>query len=270
MASVSSQCSTDSYCFAVRSRSAAVLIGVVLFVPETYTVVLIITRARLVRSSGTDPDYFCAPELERKAANRTPLHAVVASCYTPFKLLFREPIISFLNTWTAVLMGILYLFFAAFPKVFKNVYGFRPQFTGLTFLGIGLGMVISLLSQPYWKRRYEAAKLRSRDGATPEMRLMPSMLGGILAPVGVFWFAATIRESVHWIVPILAGIPFGLGIILCFISVQAYLVDAYPVYAASALAVHIVMRTTLAAIFPLFEAYVTFPWFTRKYRILQG
>lgn len=246
-----------------------ILIGVIVSVPETYTIVLTIRRARAVRASGSDPNFYCAPELERKANNRTPLHAVAASCYTPFQLLFKEPIISFLNTWTAVLMGILYLFFAAFPKVFKNVYGFRLQFTGLTFLGIGLGMVISLLSQPYWKRRYEAAKLRSRSqleggeasGATPEMRLIPSMLGGILAPLGVFWFAGTIRESVHWIVPILGGVPFGLGIILCFISVQAYLVDAYPVYAASALACHIFMRTTLAAIFPLFEALVFLSFF---------
>lgn len=234
--------------------------GVIYFVPETYVVILTIRRAHLVRSSGTDPTYISGPELERKAGGRTPLNAVAASCCTPFRMLFHEPIVLFLNTWTAVLMGILYLFFAAFPKVFKDVYGFRLQFTGLSFLGIGLGMVISLLSQPYWKRRYEAAKLSRGDShevgvsaATPEMRLIPSMLGGILAPIGVFWFAGTLNPGVHWILPIMAGIPFGLGIILCFISVQAYLVDAYPLYAASALACHIFMRTTLAAIFPLFE-----------------
>ncbi|KAF8453284.1 major facilitator superfamily domain-containing protein [Kalaharituber pfeilii] len=235
--------------------SILVLVGVIFVVPETYTTVLIIRRAQQVRSSGTDPNYYSAPEQERAATNRTPIQAVIKSCYTPFQLLFHEPIVSMLNTWTAVLMGILYLFFAAFPKVFRNVYGFRLQLTGLTFLGIGFGMVVSLLSQPYWKRRYERAKIRNGDGgATPEMRLIPSMLGGILAPIGVGWFAGTIRDGVHWIVPILAGIPFGLGVILCFISVQAYLVDAYPLYAASALACHIFMRTTLAAIFPLFEA----------------
>lgn len=231
------------------------LVGVIFFLPETYTVVLSIQRARLVRSSGADPTFLCEAELARQQNNRTPLQAVLTSCTTPFRLLFHEPIISFLNTWTAVLMGILYLFFAAFPKVFTNVYGFPAQLTGLTFLGIGIGMVISLLSQPYWKRRYDAAKLRTRGGAaTPEMRLVPSMLGGVLAPLGVFWFAGTISKSVHWSVPVVAGVPFGLGVVLCFISVQAYLVDAYPLYAASALACHIFMRTTLAAIFPLFEA----------------
>lgn len=53
---------------------------------------------------------------------------------------------------TSVVLGILYLAFQAFPIIFGEVHGFNLQSTGLAFLGIGLGMVLALLSQPIWNR----------------------------------------------------------------------------------------------------------------------
>jgi hypothetical protein len=48
----------------------------------------------------------------------------------------------------------------------------------------------------------------------PEFRLLPAIFGSILCPIGLFWFAFTVFPSVPWIVPILAGIPFGCGVVL--------------------------------------------------------
>lgn len=50
----------------------------------------------------------------------------------------------------ALILGILYLAFQAFPIIFQQGHGFNQQMTGLSFLGIGLGMVLALLSQPYF------------------------------------------------------------------------------------------------------------------------
>ena len=44
------------------------------------------------------------------------------------------------------------------------------------------------------------------------------MLGGVCLPVGIWVFAWTAREEVHWIVPVLAGVPFGAGLVLVFVS----------------------------------------------------
>ena len=52
----------------------------------------------------------------------------------------------------ALLLGILYLMFQAFPIIFENGHHFNMQATGLTFLGIGIGMGIGLATQPYWNR----------------------------------------------------------------------------------------------------------------------
>lgn len=51
-----------------------------------------------------------------------------------------------------MILGILYLAFQAFPIIFMEGHGFNVQSTGMSFLGIGLGMVIALCSQPFWNR----------------------------------------------------------------------------------------------------------------------
>lgn len=107
-----------------------------------------------------------------------------------------------LDTWNALLLGILYLAFQAFPIIFETHHGFNMQMTGLTFLGIGFGMVCAISSQPLWNRSvhcYMAELIRSLhrlhslfvresikfDGKPPpETRLYMGQLGGILVPIG--------------------------------------------------------------------------------------
>lgn len=56
----------------------------------------------------------------------------------------------------------------------------------------------------------------------------------------------------HWIVPILAGIPFGAGVAQIMQSLVQYLMDAYTLYCASAIASSVVLRSITATAFPLF------------------
>ena len=51
-----------------------------------------------------------------------------------------------------MVLGILYLTFQAFPIIFMDVHGFNTQMTGMSFLGIGLGMLLAISTQPYWNR----------------------------------------------------------------------------------------------------------------------
>jgi hypothetical protein len=55
-------------------------------------------------------------------------------------------------------------------------------------------------------------------------------------------------------IPILAGVPFGMGMLLVFSSVVAYLMDTYQRFTASAIAAAVVLRSLLGAMFPLFTA----------------
>lgn len=159
---------------------------------------------------------------------------------------------------SAILLGILYLFFGAFPLVFTTNYGFNLWQIGLSFVGIGVGMLIGVGTDPIWHRVRLGltSKLEKETGiqgiSEPEFRLPPAVCGAIVAPIGVFIFAWTSYPHVHWIAPIIGSAVFGTGILLVYTGIFTYFVDAYPLYAASALAANAFVRCLFAAAFPLF------------------
>ena len=79
-------------------------------------------------------------------------------------------------------------------------------------------------------------------------------VGAILIPVSLFWIAFTTYRSVHWIVPIIASIPLGMGISYAFSSTFTYLITAYRPIAASVLASNSFFRSCFGSVFPLFTS----------------
>lgn len=94
------------------------------------------------------------------------------------------------------------------------------------------------------------------DNGSPETRLQPAMIGGLCIPLGLFWFAWTSAPSIPWPVSVVGSGFFGVGMVIVWTSVNNYLVDAYKVYAASALAGQVVWRSIFGAVFPLFTPYM--------------
>lgn len=103
--------------------------------------------------------------------------------------------------------------------------GSSLQQTGLAFLGIGAGQVIAVLCQPYFNNRYRRANALHDGHAPPEVRLVPGFFGAILAPLGLLLMGLTAFKSVHWIVPIIMSLWFGMGMVFSFTSTFTYLVE---------------------------------------------
>lgn len=59
-------------------------------------------------------------------------------------------------------------------------------------------------------------------------------------------------KDIHWIVPALSGIFTGFGLMSIFLQALNYLVDAYLMFAASAIAGNTFLRSLCGAAFPLF------------------
>ncbi|OCK73548.1 MFS transporter [Lepidopterella palustris CBS 459.81] len=232
-----------------------VQLGLIIFlVPETYHPVLLRQKAQRLREE-TGNEAWKAP-IEK--LSRSILKTVLWSCIRPFQLLIFEPMCLNLCILSAILLGILYLFFGAYPLVFEHSHGFTLSQTGITFLGLFVGMTLGISSDPLWRRNY-ARLVRQREaqggepgGSEPEYRLPPTIFGAFLVPIGLFGFGWTTYPWVHWIVPIIFSAIFGIGVIWVFSGVFTFLVDCYPVYAASALAANSFARSSFAAAFPLF------------------
>lgn len=150
----------------------------------------------------------------------------------------------------------LYLLFAAYPIVYQQGRGWSEGIGSLPFVGILVGIIFSVVATFPMYFRYKKKVLSIRGRVPPEARLPDSFIAAIALPVGLFWFAWTNSPSVHYMASIAAGVPFGYGMVMVFLPVLNYLIDAYTIYAASVLAANAALRSIFGAVFPLFTTYM--------------
>ncbi|RDA92768.1 hypothetical protein CP533_0816, partial [Ophiocordyceps camponoti-saundersi (nom. inval.)] len=221
--------------------------------PETYAPFLLRERAAAL-SRKTGKVYVSKLDAGRPKTTVAAQFKVALS--RPWLLLFLEPIVLLTSLYMAIIYGTLYMCFAAFPIVFQKGRGWSPGIGGLAFCGIAVGMAVALAGSLYDDKRFRKVVVRFHGTPPPEARLPPALVGSILLPIGLFWFAWTNGPTVHWVLPIIGSAFFASGIVLVFLSLMNYLIDSYVVFAASALAANSVLRSLFGAIFPLFTTYM--------------
>ncbi|KAF2012193.1 multidrug resistant protein [Aaosphaeria arxii CBS 175.79] len=208
-------------------------------VPETYTPTLLARRAKKMRKESGDDKFVTEEDLDmRPFAQRLWLFLV-----RPFQLLFLEPIVLFISVYMSVLYGLLYMFFVAYPIVYQQGKGYSAGITGLMFIPLMIGVLMSACCAPTVNKHY-LTLVAKHDGKPPaEARLIPMMISCWFIPVGLFIFAWTSYPRLHWIGPALGGWFVGFGFIFLYNSANNYLVDSYQHQAASALAAKTFLRS---------------------------
>lgn len=227
-----------------------VFLAVTLSTPETYGPHLLRQRA-IALTSLTGKHHVSS--VEKTKGRPTLLQALKTGFSRPWQLLFLEPIVLIMAVYMAINFGTMFMIFAAYPIIFQQGRGWSVGTNGLTFIGILIGMLIAFGYLFAENRRY-MQKLATQTPGTilpPEARLPPCMVGAIACPIGLFWFAWTNGPNLHWIICLVGTVPFGFGTVLLTTSGMNYLIDAYVVYAASAIAGVTVMRSVAGCAFPL-------------------
>ncbi|PYI15465.1 putative MFS multidrug transporter [Aspergillus violaceofuscus CBS 115571] len=214
---------------------------------ETYAPVILRQRAAQRRQQTGDARWWTRYDVGESLCGR-----LRTGFGRPFVMLFTEPICIFWDIYVALIYGVLYLCFVAFPIAFQTERGWSPGIGGLAFVGIGVGVLIVIACEPLFRR---VINLHRKDPATglvaPEAMASVVCLGATLLAVGQLWFAWTCTPNVHWVVPILSGVPFGAGNACVFIYASNYVARSYGIYTASALAGNMLTRSIVGACLPL-------------------
>ncbi|KAL0954037.1 hypothetical protein HGRIS_005191 [Hohenbuehelia grisea] len=234
----------------------AVQISGLFFLRETYAPILLGQKAARIRK-----ELLQDPEKGRGRVVKTIYDTddrhwktiMTRSLVRPFALFFREPIVQILGVYMAFIYGVFYLFLTTMPSIFEGVYKMPVGTAGLNYLALGVGLSgASQFNARAMDKIYIHLKRKNNGEGKPEFRLPPMIPGTILLPIGLFLTGWSAQKHVHWIVPDI-GIAFiGAGMILTFQSIQIYVVDAFGLYAASALAAVSFLRSIAGFGFPLF------------------
>lgn len=217
-------------------------------VKETYAPTILSRRAKKLRKDLKSDRYVTEMELdERPLRQRLRIFLL-----RPFQLLFVEPIVLFISLYMSVLYGLLYMFFVAYPVIYQEGKGYSASKTGLMFIPVAVGVLLSAVCAPFVNKHY-LSLVRKHHGKPPaEARLIPMMASCWFIPVGLFIFAWTSYPHISWAGPAMGGFPVGFGFIFLYNSANNYLVDSYQHQAASALAAKTFLRSFWGAAVPLF------------------
>ncbi|KAF2133721.1 MFS general substrate transporter [Dothidotthia symphoricarpi CBS 119687] len=231
----------------VVMAAAGVSWFMVFLIPETYAPALLRAKSKRKRHETSDPRWFSRYDDGKKF---WPL--LRENLYRPIQMAVSEPICIFWDIYIALVYGVLYLCFVAYPIVYSELRGWSPGITGLGYIGIGIGGCMVIAAEPLLRRMINAHPKDPETGkVAPEAMVSVVCLAAVACPVGEMIFAWTCTPDVHWVAPIIAGIPFGAGNCGVFIYASNYLASAYGIYAASALAGNAVLRSFVGGTLPL-------------------
>ncbi|KAJ6009899.1 hypothetical protein N7522_004915 [Penicillium canescens] len=126
----------------------------------------------------------------------------------------------------------------------------------LTFLAIVVGCLVAISIYVFYQSQVTESQEELVSLNLHEKNLIPALPGVVLTPVGLFIFAWTARESIHWVVPTLgiaihAGATFGV-----FQAILTYLPITYPEFVASLLAASDFTRSATAAVIIIVSTYM--------------
>ena len=165
-----------------------------------------------------------------------------------------KPLAAVVSIYTAYNFSMIFSFFGSYSYVYGSVYQFDAKQVGLCYIAVVCGFLMAIVTFGFFDiTKYRPEMVRTNGRVAPEHRLYSALFGCWLIPIGLFWYAWVPRPEIKWIVPVLAGFPFGWGVLASFLSCMSYLVDTYQATnSASAVAANGVIRFALGASFPLF------------------
>ncbi|KAK4048783.1 hypothetical protein OIV83_004549 [Microbotryomycetes sp. JL201] len=222
-----------------------------LFLPETYHPKLLANKAQRLRKQDPEKNSQLYADLER--ANFTPKTVFTRTLLRPWIMLASEPTLLLVTIYLAIVYSLLYATLSAFPIIWEDMRGSTQGRGGLIFIGVGIGTSLGALINVNLQRHYRTLVPKWHGHPPPEERLYGAMCAGPILVTGLMWLGWTGNyPSIHWAVPAGAAIIIGMSFTLVFISLLSYVIEVYLMYSASALAANPIVRSALAASFPLF------------------
>lgn len=189
-----------------------VTFGSMIFMKETYAVVLINNKAKKLRKETGNMELRSKYDLKL-----SPAALLKISIIRPMKMLVLSPIILLLSVYMAFIVALTFLFFTTFAQVFKDQYGFAAKIVGLVYIGMGVGQLIALGIFGVWSDIIQS-RLAIKHGERPENRLPLMIYFSPIVIIGLFWYGWSAEAKAHWIMPIIGTGICGFGAFFAIVS----------------------------------------------------
>ncbi|PWY81857.1 MFS general substrate transporter [Aspergillus heteromorphus CBS 117.55] len=232
---------------------------------ETYPPVLLRRKKHTLQSTPAYKSLTLLTRFEKDAPTSTPdpqsqtTTKALTALYSrtllrSLHLLLTQPIVQALSLYYGYLYGLVYLVLSTFPTLWETQYHLSTSRGSLHYIAPCIGYLLgaqfcALLSD----KIYTHLKSSNNGTGKPEFRLPLMIPASFLVPAGLFIYGWSAQYKTHWIVPDI-GIALPLmGATVIFQCTNAYLLEAYSVFGASANGGVYILRGLTGFGFPMFS-----------------
>lgn len=250
----------------ILSGTCFVFLGFML--PESYGPTILHRRAQRLRALTGNEKITTAGEIADNAL--TANEFIRDILWRPFEVMLFEPVVLVIDVYIALIYSVQYLWFEAFPLVFIYTYNFTLVQMGVTFIAIAVGIILgAIIYTPIIYHQFTKPTLRGEQ-VVPEVFLPMAIVGSILMPVGMFIFSWTVAKDIHWICCIIGAALFAVGAFIVFQTLFNYLSFSFYRYLASVFAGNNLLRSNIAAFFPIIGKFLFENLKTERFPIAWG
>ncbi|KAJ5594760.1 major facilitator superfamily domain-containing protein [Penicillium hispanicum] len=224
--------------------SAPVFLLMLFFLPETSSATILLRRAERLRRIYNNDRFMAQSEIDQR--NMKVSHVAIDALIKPLEITIKDPAVLFVQVYTAIIYGIYYSFFEAFPLVYPVDYHMNLGQVGLVFLCILVACIIGIAVYVAYIYYWLNPRIARFGFGAQEERLLPALPASFGPTIGLFLFAWTARASIHWIVPTIGITIYGATVFIVMQCIFVYIPLSYPQYAASLFAANDFFRSALA------------------------
>ena len=218
---------------------------------ETYKVVILRRRAAGLRHETGNRLLKTAFDLEDDGLSSA--RKMWTAIMRPAVVFFGSPVLQGVSLFGSMTFTFFYIMSTSLPDILQDIYHLSPTQTGAAFVTFSVGAVISVtFCNVALDRIYIYLKHHSKDGrGQPEFRLPLVIIGSVTLPLVVSGYGWVAQVQGPLPVLLLAIVFLGATLMLAFLPLLTYVVDATGVYSASAMTALIVTRCLVGTFLPL-------------------
>ncbi|KAI8629484.1 MFS general substrate transporter [Xylariaceae sp. FL1651] len=216
---------------------------------ETYKVAILRRRAARLREETGDPQLRTIFDVND---GKSSVHKIWECATRPATVFTGSGVLQILSLHSAVMFTYYYILSTTLPDILQELYGLSQAATGLSFIIFGVGSAISvILLNVTLDKIYIKLRDQHKGVGAPEFRLPLAIVGAFGLPLCIALYGW--GAQIHLSLPVLLFIVglMGTTLMLVYLPLNTYIVDAFGLYAASGMTAIIITRCLMSTLLPL-------------------
>ncbi|KXJ89765.1 putative major facilitator superfamily transporter [Microdochium bolleyi] len=219
---------------------------------ETYQVAILRRKAARLRRETGNAKLRTIFEVQDDESGVSPAGRVLEGAMRPLVVFCGSGVLQAMSLFGSVVFAFFYIMSTTLPDILQDLYQLSPAMTGLSFIPFSLGSSVSVIvCNMILDRIY--IRMRDANGGVgqPEFRLPVVIAGAFSLPLAVLLYGFIAQARLPLPLLLFSVGLMGGTLMLGFLPVMNYFVDAFGLYSASAITAIIVTRCIMGTFLPL-------------------